>query len=52
MVRLIAVWRVTDLGFHPANANSGLIPVCDGLLVSRIENINELGIVCSRRTVI
>lgn len=35
----------TDLGFHASNANPRLASICDGLLISRVEYINELGII-------
>lgn len=38
---------LADLGFHPPEADSGLGAVRDGLLVSGIKDIDELGIICS-----
>lgn len=49
---LIFSYRPADLGLHATKADSGLGAIRDGLLVSGIEYINELGIICSWRTVI
>lgn len=40
------------LGLHASNPNSGLGTVGDGLLVPRVEDVNQLGIICSRGAVI
>lgn len=41
-----------DLSFHAPDPDSGLGSVRDGLLITRVENINELCVICSRRTVV
>lgn len=41
-----------NLGLHASNPDSGLCAVGDGLLVSRVEDVDELCIVCSRRAVV
>lgn len=40
------------LGLHASNPNSGLCAIGDGLLVSRVEDVNEFGIICSRGAVV
>lgn len=41
-----------NLGLHASNPDSGLCAVGDGLLVSRVEDVDELCVVCSRRAVV
>lgn len=43
---------LTYFGFHSPKTNSGLCAKSDGLLVPRVEDVNQLGIVCSWRAVI
>lgn len=43
---------LTYLGLHASKPNSGLRTIGDGLLVSRVEDVNELGIICSRGAVV
>lgn len=43
---------LTYLGLHASKPDSGLRTIGDGLLVSRVEDVNELGIIRSRGAVV
>lgn len=40
------------LGLHASEADSGLCPECDGLLVSGVEDVDELGVISAGRAVV
>jgi len=41
-----------NLCLHPAHADSGLGAVCDGLLIPRVEDVDEFGVVRSRGAIV
>lgn len=46
------IYLLRYLGLHASEADSGLGPESDGLLVPRVEDVNQLGVISAGRVVI